>query len=422
MAASGLIDPCVIEPIASENPAVSQALPLSEATHDDCAATRRRSLGGACLAHAVHDGYTDLLYVLLPVWQAEFGLSYAGVAALRSLYYGTMGGLQIPADRLAGRLSIRAALALSTLIAAAGFVVMGLSGGLFGLCAGLVLAGIGSSIQHPRASLLVSEAYGRAARGPLGIYNFAGDIGKATFPVAVALLLGLMAWRPVAGLMALAGLVAVGALVAVLPSRPLAPAPARAAGGDTGQSRKNFALLMGVGALDTATRMGTLLFLPFLLEAKGGTGATTGLALALVFAGGAFGKAVCGWLGERVGVVRSVIATEIVTALLVAALLPLPLGPTLVLLPLLGIALNGTSSVLYGTVPDLAPRGDTARAFALFYTAVIGSGGLAPIAYGAFADRMGETAGLLAAAATALATVPPVLALRRPLKAAQARV
>ncbi len=179
---------------------------------------------------------------------------------------------------------------------------------------------------------------------------------------------------------------------------------------------------MGVGALDTATRMGTLLFLPFLLEAKGGSDATTGLALALVFGGGAFGKALCGWLGERVGVVRSVIATEILTALLVAALLPLPLGPTLALLPLLGIALNGTSSVLYGTVPDLAPRGDTAQAFALFYTAVIGSGGLAPIAYGAFADRMGETAGLLAAAATALATVPPVLMLRRPLKAAQARV
>lgn len=400
---------------------MSQALPLTEPAHDDRTATRRRSLGGACLAHALHDGYTDLLYVLLPVWQAEFGLSYAGVAALRSLYYGTMGGLQVPADRLVGRLSIRAALALSTLVAALGFVVMGVSGGLFGLCAGLVLAGIGSSIQHPRASLLVSDAYGRAARGPLGIYNFSGDLGKATFPVAVALLLGVLAWRPVAGSMAFVGLVAAGALIAVLPRRPLAPAQARAAGAGAGDAR-GFTLLMGVGALDTATRMGTLLFLPFLLEAKGGTGATTGLALALVFAGGAFGKAVCGWLGERVGVVRSVIATEIVTALLVAALLPLPLGPTLVLLPLLGIALNGTSSVLYGTVPDLALRGDTAQAFALFYTAVIGSGGLAPIAYGAFADRMGETAGLLAAAATALATVPTVLALRTPLKAAQARV
>ncbi|MDV2987325.1 UNVERIFIED_CONTAM: MFS transporter [Methylobacteriaceae bacterium AG10] len=376
---------------------------------------RRRSLGGACLAHALHDGYTDLLYVLLPVWQAEFGLGYAGLAVLRSLYYATMGGLQMPADRLAARWPIRASLAVSTVVAAAGFCVMALSGSLAGLCAGLVLAGIGASIQHPRASLLVAQAYGGAARGPLGIYNFAGDLGKALFPVTVALLLGMLAWRPVAGLMAGVGLAVALALALVLPRGSLAAAPARA--GRIGGEGRGFALLMTVGALDTATRMGTLLFLPFLLEAKGGTGTTTGLALALVFSGGAFGKAVCGWLGARLGVVPCVVATETATAAGIAALLVLPLGPTLVLLPVLGLVLNGTSSVLYGTVPDLAPRGDVGRAFAQFYTAVIGSGGLAPIAYGALGDRAGTGIGLLAAAATALAIVPLVLRLRRPLAA-----
>ncbi len=45
------------------------------------------------------------------------------------------------------------------------------------------------------------------------------------------------------------------------------------------------------------------------------------------------------------------------------------------MLPLLGIALNGTSSVLYGTVRTRRRAGDTGRAFALFYTAVIGAGG-----------------------------------------------
>ncbi|GEL41574.1 MFS transporter [Methylorubrum extorquens] len=396
---------------------MSQAVRLEEFQRSDRADLdlKRRSLGGACLAHALHDGYTDLLYVLLPVWQAEFGLGYAGLAVLRSLYYATMGGLQIPADRLAARWPIRMSLAVSTLVAAAGFAAMALSGSLFGLCAGLVLAGIGASLQHPRASLLVAQAYGGAARGPLGIYNFAGDLGKAVFPVVVALLLGVMAWRPVAGLMAAVGLAAALALVFVLPRGSLTAAAPRASG--SGGEGRGFALLMTVGAFDTATRMGTLLFLPFLLEAKGGTGTTTGLALALVFSGGAFGKAVCGWLGERLGIVPCVIATETATALGIAALLVLPLGPTLALLPLLGLVLNGTSSVLYGTVPDLAPRGDVGRAFALFYTAVIGSGGLAPIAYGALGDRAGSAVGLLAAAATALAIVPLVLRLRRPLAA-----
>ena len=97
---------------------------------------------------------------------------------------------------------------------------------------------------------------------------------------------------------------------------------------------------------------------------------------------------------------------------MIVATLFLPFAPMLLLLPLLGIALNGTSSVLYGTVPELAPGGDTGRAFALFYTGVIGSGGLAPIAYGAIADHSSQTIGVLAAATTAILIVPMVLGLR----------
>jgi len=62
---------------------------------------RRRALWSACVAHALHDGYTDLMYVLLPVWQAEFGLSYEALAILRGGYAATMAALQWPAGRLA---------------------------------------------------------------------------------------------------------------------------------------------------------------------------------------------------------------------------------------------------------------------------------------------------------------------------------
>jgi MFS family permease len=90
----------------------------------------------------------------------------------------------------------------------------------------------------------------------------------------------------------------------------------------------------------------------------------------------------------------------------------LPLQPMLIVLPILGMFLNGTSSVLYGTVPELAPRNDTGRAFALFYTAVSGAGGLAPIGYGLIADHFGQHVGITAAALTALAIVPLIFLLR----------
>jgi MFS family permease len=162
--------------------------------------------------------------------------------------------------------------------------------------------------------------------------------------------------------------------------------------------------------------MGYLLFLPFLIHDRGGAFASVGLGLALVFVGGAFGKATCGWLGERMGVIGAVVATETATALLIVATLFTPLASMFLLLPLLGVVLNGTSTLLYGTVPELAPAGDSGRAFALFYTGVIGSGGLAPIAYGAIADHSSRTIGVLAAAATAALVVPMALRLGPSLK------
>ena len=373
---------------------------------------QRRDLVGACIAHFLHDGYTDGLYALLPVWQPEFGLSYAGLAVVRALYLGTLGGLQVPADRFAAKLSPGTALALATFIAAAGYLVVALPFGFPGLCAGLVIAGIGSSIQHPRASLLVTTAYGNDSRGPLGIYNFAGDLGKSIFPASVALLLPVFAWRHVVGLMSLVGLGVAASLLFVLPRQPFV-ASANEKTEVAGRDGRGFGLLVTIGAFDTATRMGYLLFLPFLLRAKGGHEATVGVGLALLFAGGALGKACCGWLGQRLGVVWSVVATEAATAIFMVTTLRLALGPTLILLPLLGIVLNGTSSVLYGTVPELARKGGVGRAFALFYTGVIGAGGLAPIAYGAMADHSSRTAGVVAAALTAAAIIPLVFVLRR---------
>jgi MFS family permease len=124
-------------------------------------------------------------------------------------------------------------------------------------------------------------------------------------------------------------------------------------------------VLLSIGVLDTATRMGYLLFLPFLIRARGGSSATVGLGLALLFLGGALGKASSGWLGQRVGVVGAVVATEIATAALIVVACFTPITAMLVVLPLLGMVLNGTSSVLYGTVPELAPKGITGRAFSV---------------------------------------------------------
>ncbi|HEY2021875.1 MFS transporter [Paraburkholderia sp.] len=374
---------------------------------------RSRVLWLSCVAHAMHDGYTDMIYALLPVWQTDFGLDFAALALLRGIYAGTMATLQLPAGRLAQRLGSRATLALGTLQAALGYAVAGMSGGLLGLCVALAISGSGSSTQHPIASGAVARAYGRDARGPLSIYNFSGDLGKSALPAAISLLVTMMPWRHALWIVSGLGCVIAAVIALFFPSVPRsAGVDAKAPGDPRSRSATGFSLLFAMGVLDTAVRMGLLTFLPFLLKAKGVALPMVGTALALVFAGGAAGKFACGWLGARMGVIGTVVLTEGGTAACIVAVMFLPLGLTMMLLPLLGMMLNGTSSVLYGTVPELAAPERTERAFALFYTGTIASGAISPVIYGFLGDRIGVHGATFATALTALAIPPLAIALR----------
>jgi FSR family fosmidomycin resistance protein-like MFS transporter len=252
----------------------------------------RRTLALAGLAHALHDGLTDMIYVLLPVWQSQFALSYSALALLRALYVGSLAALGVPSGHLARYLDIRTVLVLGTLLSAGGYGLAGFSGGLVGLCISLALAGAGGSTQHPLASAAVSRAYGQAARGPLGTYNFAGDIGKAALPPAVSLLMTVMQWRSALWVVAGLGVVVALLIGCLMPAtRPQTVRNGPAASAASAAGKGGFGLLLAIGVLDSAARMGFLLFLPFLLRAKGAPLTTVGLALSLIFIGGACGKA-----------------------------------------------------------------------------------------------------------------------------------
>jgi MFS family permease len=375
----------------------------------------------AYAAHALHDGFTDLMYVLLPLFQAEFGLAYAQTGLLRSIYAGAMAAFQVPSGQLAAGFGNRAILVAGTGLAACGFLLAGMGNGFFALIIALAVLGLGLSTQHPISADLVAETYqGAASRKAIGTYNFAGDIGKMIFPAAVALLLLVMSWRGVALAVGCFGLLAaIGVFVALAPAahhvakHSDAHVPKTETHSTTAiPSRGNFFTLLSIGVIDSATRMGFLTFLPFLLQQKGASVQSIGFALTLIFAGGALGKYVCGHLGARLGTIATVFLTEGLTAACILLLIPLSLVPTFVLLPILGIMLNGTSSVLYGSVPELVDPAQRRRAFAIFYTGTIGSGAVAPLLYGLFSDALGIPAMMGIVAGVVLLTLPLAWKLR----------
>jgi FSR family fosmidomycin resistance protein-like MFS transporter len=364
--------------------------------------------------HALHDGFTDLLNVLYPLLQAQVGLSYAAIGTLKAIYSGAMAGGQIPSSWRAGRLGGVAVLAGGSALVALGYGLAGFTGSLYGVMLGLLLAGFGGSTQHPIASTLVASAYGGArSRAALGTYNFSGDIGKVALPALFALIAAAIGWREALIVIAAVAIASAAVVVAVLkPESAVAdtePAPDRRDGEDRPWA---FRLLFFIHIADSLVRTGFLVFLPFVLRDKGADLPTIGLALSLLFAGGAVGKLVMGWIGARLGVVASVILTEAATTALIFAMLPLPLTAALVLQPLIGVMLNGTSSVLYGTVPEFVAPAKRTHAFAVFYPggSVAGAGG--PMLFGLLSDAAGLAPTMAAVACAALATVPMVWALR----------
>jgi len=380
-------------------------------------------LAAACSIHFVHDGFSDILYVLLPIWANEFRLTFAQVGLIRTAYSGAMAAFQIPAGLLAERWGERRLLAAGTAVTACGFIAAGVVGGFVSLLAVLLIAGLGSGVQHPLSSSLVSKAYETGARrAALGTYNFSGDLGKVAVPATVAFAALVIGWRTASaayGVVGLAAALAILAVLARLGADPLdAPADARPQATGAIQSGwgirdlRGFQALTAIGMIDNATRTGFLTFLPFALIAKGSSVAGVGTALALLFAGGAGGKFACGLVAERLGVIRTVVLTEAATALGILALIPSPLPVALAILPLMGVALNGTSSVLYGTVADLVSADRRSRAYGLYYTVTIMSSALAPSFYGVIGDLAGVSTTLVVVSALVLTTIPLCLVLR----------
>jgi MFS transporter, FSR family, fosmidomycin resistance protein len=387
-------------------------------------ALKKRVLSACCGAHMLHDGYTDLLYVMFPIWQMAFGLSLAEVGSLKTLYAGVMASLQVPFSMWSEKIGEQRLLLFGTLVAAMGFLFSGWTTGFWGLAACLAVSGMGASVQHPLSSSLTSRAFdGPELRRALSTYNFSGDMGKVLLPSLCAAMLAIWDWHAVASWMGLLGLLAVMILAIVLPPAMFANdlgTPSDQTSGDaTAQGASGHFLNLGfislssIAVIDSATRMGFLTLLPFLLMSKGATVTQVGFALSLTFAGGAAGKFICGLIAARFGVIKTTWITEMATSVLIALTIPGSLDLVILILPFVGVALNGTSSGLYGTVPELVPSQMRSRAFGVFYTLTIGAGALSPLAFGYAGDRLGVPNAMAFMAGLVLWVLPLTLGLKR---------
>lgn len=375
-----------------------------------------RTLKTCCGAHIVHDGFSDVSYVLLPLLAQTFGLSLTQVGMIRTAHRVAMASFQIPAGLIAERFGERNLLALGTLISGLAFIALGFASGYWMILIALFFAGMGSAVQHPLASTIISHAYpGEGRRIALGTYNFAGDVGKFIFGgiVSLCVLVGVSWQVPVVGFGVAALVTAVVILMFITNTHTHTAAKPKVKTQGWGiRNKPAFAALCVVDMVDSATRTAFLTFIAFLLIARGIPDGWAAMAVPIVLVGGMAGKYFCGVLAERLGVIRTIVITEAATGIGILATLALPGIAIYILLPLVGVVLQGTSSVIYGTIGDLVEQDKLPRAFAMVYTVSAISGMAAPIAYGLLGDALGIEKALFIAGILVVLTLPLALVLR----------
>ncbi len=389
--------------------------------------TRSRARNTLVFASATHV-WSDLFFVitvpLLTHIRVDLDLSYTQTGLLRSVQSGASALLQVPAGYLAEQTGEFWLLIGGNIWVAAGLVAMAAATTFPLLLGAALVGGLGGGTQHPLATSMVSRSHDARGRSTaVGTVNFAGDLGKLAGPAMTWLLVARYGWRGMLygigfaglGFMALAGL----ARRTIVSGRP----PAAAAVEPPVQRRESvdlraFGILGGVGFLDSGTRAAALALLPFVMtEITGLSDRRMELMLFSLLAGGAAGKFVCGWLDDRYGSISLIWGTKGLTALLLLASLAAPAYAVAPLMLVLGIGLNGTSSVLYATVSAFIPSGRRATGYGYYYTITEIGGTLAPIVYGRVADLLSLRAAMIAMAAVTSLILPVSLALRGPLRA-----
>jgi len=394
----------------------------------------KRALGTCCAAHTLHDGLSDLTYVLLPLFAQTFGLSLAQVGMIRAAHRTAMASFQLPAGLLAERIGERNLLAAGTAIAGLAFIALGFASGFWMLLVALFFAGVGSAVQHPLCSTIISHAYPESGRrAALGTYNLFGDVGKFAFGGILSLCLMLsLPWQGPVIAYGIGAVVISGFIFAwIVNSRsvhdhtPQAGSHSATATTSRGwgiRHRKGFAALCAIEILDSSTRVGFLTLVAFLMMHKGLPEGWATLSVPLILVGGMAGKYFCGLLAERVGIIRTIIITEVFTGAGIFLIAWLPSWGAFLLLPLLGVVLQGTSSVLYATIGDLVHADRLPRAFGLFYTLGSICGIAAPLGYGLAGDLVGVQTAVLVMGLAVLLVIPLCAVLRPTISTAPAQI
>ncbi len=363
--------------------------------------------------HFAHDIYTSFFAPLLPLLRDTIGLSYTDAGVLTALQ--RLPALLNPAlGVVADRTSVRWMLVSAPTITALAMSCIGIADSREALAIMLLVSGVGSSIWHVPAPVLLARVSGGRIGLGMSLFMVAGEVSRSIGPFLVLGVVSL--WGP-AGLLRLIPLGLATSLLLFAATAGLddaaKPARKRRAAGD---SRRQLTLFFGAIALLIGGRSFLVAalptFLPSFVIERGGSLWLGGAALGILQAAGAVGALSSGTLSDRFSR-RSVLL--FVALCSPPAMVALALAPTAAMLPLLiliGLLAFSTNPPLLALVQErVAHRPAVGNAIFMTLGFVLRSAVV--VVVGLMADAFGLRQAFLISGIAALTSIPAVLLLPR---------
>jgi len=352
-------------------------------------------LVGASITHMMIDGFSVMMYPILPLIAMDFNLSLSKIGVLRTSYSFSSSVLQFPLSLIFEGFNEIWILLLGLIWISIGFVAMGFSRSFLILLVLSIITGIGGNLQHPVGSAFISRLYPEKKRGSaIGVLNFSGDFGKLIFPLLVTGILIWFNWHWCLTILGVLGIVTFLILELILLASGIGKIKSNE------KSRKGklifalenhgaFVSLSFIGVIDGITRSALLTYIPFLFVDKGISPENVGLLLTILLIGGATGRLGCGFLVDKFGSILMIVITEFFTAISIFTLLiihPLLLIPLLIFC---GFMVNGTSTVIYTTIASTIKSETRESGYGLFFTIYLIAEAVGPLLFGLIGDAIG---------------------------------
>lgn len=157
---------------------------------------KRRAIILISAAHFISHLHILLLPPLFVVLAVEFDVSFTALGIAITVFNIATTLTQAPVGVAVDRFGAKSILMAGLVLSGLAFILIGLTGSYIWLLVLMAVAGVANSVYHPADYALLTELVDKPRMGRvLAIHTFAGFLGSAAAPLAMAAALAFWTWR-----------------------------------------------------------------------------------------------------------------------------------------------------------------------------------------------------------------------------------